>query len=517
VAEGCVPADVFNGVGGLSPAAIAYLQAPSFFNTKTTQKLAGANLNGSLFDPWGAGPIGLAIGTEYRKEFSSAKSDALTISGQNGGNARPDTEGSFDVIEAYAELAVPLLSDRPFFDMLEFRAAGRISDYSSVGTVYSYNAGLEWAPVPDVRFRGVYARATRAPNIGELFTPPSQTFPPGLNDPCSGPGGIGVGPTGDAPNGGQGDLCRADPGIAANIAQNGVFTLVQPDIQGISGFNSGNPLLSEETSDTYTLGVVINPRSISWLRNFAFTIDYFNITVDDAIVLTPRQFVLDQCYVQGNAEFCTEQFITRRPGQEGPNSPGSIEFINSTVTNSGGLKAEGIDFTTSYRQNLEDWGLAGNLNLRFAYTHNFKNYVIPLPGSDIDVGNGEIGGIPKDKATGQITYGIGAFTGIFRGSWIGPLILDDQFVNGFRDADGNLPDGITESDFRVGDEFVFDMQMRWAPGDNYEFYFGVDNLFDNAAPLIPTLLPGTNTGVETDAGNYDAIGRRFYAGATLKF
>ena len=507
VAEGCVPADIFNGPNRLSPEAVAYLQAPGFFNTKTSQKLAGANLTGQVFDPWGAGPIGLAIGTEYRKEFSRANFDALTNSGQNGGNAQPDTSGSFDVIEAYAELAIPLLSDRPFFDLLEFRAAGRISDYSSVGTVYSYNAGLEWAPVPDIRFRGVYARATRAPNIGELFTPPSQTFPPGLVDPC-----VGIGAAG---GGALGDRCRAEPGVAANIAANGVFTLNQADIQGITGFNSGNPLLSEEVSDTYTLGVVINPRSISWLRNFAFTVDYFNITVEDAIVLTPRQFVLDQCYIQGNDEFCTPQFIVRRPTVEGPNSAGSINIINSTVTNSGGLKAEGIDFTMSYRQNLEDWGLAGILNARFAYTHNFKNYVIPLPGSDRDVNNGEIGGVAKDKATGQIAWTLGDFTSVVRGSWIGPLLLDDQFRSGVTDLNGNP---VTDNSFfRVGDEFLFDVQLRWSPGDNYEFYVGADNVFDNEPPLIPTLLPGTNTGVETDAGNYDAIGRRFYAGATLKF
>ncbi len=78
-------------------------------------------------------------------------------------------------------------------------------------------------------------------------------------------------------------------------------------------------------------------------------------------------------------------------------------------------------------------------------------------------------------------------------------------------------DPVDDSFFRVGDEFVFDLQLRWAPGDNYEFYVGADNLFDNAPPLVPTLLPGTNTGVETDGGLYDPIGRRFYAGATLKF
>ncbi|HEX8555047.1 MAG TPA: TonB-dependent receptor, partial [Sphingomonas sp.] len=499
VSQGCTPANVFGGPGALAPNRM-FLEAPGLLNTKTTQKLAGANLSGNLFDLWGAGPTGLALGVEYRKEFSDAQFDPLQAAGLNGGNALPRTVGSFDVVEGYAELAVPILRDVPFFHMLEARGAVRVSDYSTVGTTYSWNYGLEWAPIPDIRFRAVKARATRAPNIGELFAPPGQTFPPGLVDPCAGVTATTAGTLGTQ--------CRADPGVALNIAQNGgTFTLNQADLQGISGFTSGNPGLGEEKGDSLTLGVVINPKSIDFLRNFAFTVDYFDIEIQDAIVGTPRQFILEQCFEQGVQSFCN--LITRRPTQEGANSAGSLDLINSSPTNSGGLKTTGFDVTASYRQNLENWGLVGNLNARVAWTHTIKAYQIPVPGEPKDRFNREIGA-SRNKVFGTVSYEYEDWGITLRGNYIGPAYLNDQFTGVYA--------GETDSDFyKIGSEFVLDTQIRFTPGDNYEFYIGADNLLDNPAPFLPGSLPGSTTGANTDAGTYDAIGRRFYAGARLKF
>ena len=499
--QGCVPLDIF-GPNAASPEAVNYIAAPQSRTTRTTQQLAGANITGELFQLWD-GPAGIAVGGEYRKEFSEENNDALTETGLNAGNAIPSSRGKFDVIEGYTELVLPLLRDRPMFQDLTFNGAIRVSDYSTVGNTLSYNLGLEYSPVRDIRLRGVYARATRAPNIGELFTPPSQTFPTGLSDPC-----LGVGPTG---GGTLGDRCRADPGVLLNIQQNGVFTLNQSDIQGVSGFNRGNPDLEEEKADTYTLGVIINPRSISWLRNFAFTADYFNIKVDDAIVSTPRQFILEQCYAQGNEQFCA--FVQRRPTEEGLNSPGSLEFIDTGPTNSGGLETAGLDLTASYRSAAAAMGLGflgnGTINARLAYTRMFKGFVIPLPDEDKDPYVGEVGA-PKDKAFGTISYDTDRWGVTFRGSYIGPVFLDNTFVEAF--------DGEPESDeARIGDEFYGDVQVRFLPVENLELFAGANNVFDNEAPPIISGLPGNNTGTETAAGSYDPIGRRYYAGIRTRF
>ena len=61
----------------------------------------------------------------------------------------------------------------------------RTGDYSTVGRTNSWTSSLEWAPVSDLRLRATGAKATRAPNINELYSPPSQTFPQ-VTDPCAG-------------------------------------------------------------------------------------------------------------------------------------------------------------------------------------------------------------------------------------------------------------------------------------------------------------------------------------------
>ena len=311
-----------------------YIQAGQTRNTNIQQIDTGANIAGSLIE-LPAGPLGIAAGVEYRRETSSANNDALTVAGLNGGNAIANTSGSFDVKEAYGEIAIPILAHRPFFETLSLRAAGRVSDYSTVGTVYSYNAGIEYAPIQDIRFRAVYAKATRAPNIGELYAGRSQTFPTGLIDPC-----IGVTATSTTAVSAR---CRLDPGVLANIAGGavgapvtGAFAVNQSDIQGISGFNSGNPNLTEETGKTLTIGAVINPVSISALRNLVLTVDYFDIKINNLITANSRQGLLNACYGRNTTQDETAcAAIVRRAGVEGPNSAGSLQFVNIGNINSG--------------------------------------------------------------------------------------------------------------------------------------------------------------------------------------
>ena len=249
--QGCVPVDVF-GYNSMSPEAVNYIQAPGSLATFTSQRVIGANVTGSLFE-MPAGPFAIAAGVEYREEASDSEFDPLTQAGLNAGNAIPPTSGEFDVREAYIEANIPLLSEKPFADQLSLRAAVRASDYSTVGNTLSWNGGFEWAPIPALRFRVIRALSTRAPNINELYSPPSQTFPTGVQDPCLGVTATSADPISVA--------CRAAPGVNANIATNGgEFDLNQADFQGISGFDRGNPDLEEEEGNSWTVGAVIQPR-----------------------------------------------------------------------------------------------------------------------------------------------------------------------------------------------------------------------------------------------------------------
>lgn len=498
-ADGCQPANVFGPEGSLSAAAVAYIQAPQTRDVRIDQKLAGANLSGELLQLWD-GPLAVAVGAEYRRETSSAVNDALTRAGLNAGNAVPNTDGTFDVVEGYGELAVPLLADRPFFHQLTVRGSARVADYSTVGGTFSYNYGGDYAPVADVRLRVTQARATRAPNIAELFAGRSQTFPTGLVDPC-----IGVTAT---TAGALAANCRAAAGVAANIAANGVFTLNASDLLGVSGFTGGNRDLREETADSFTAGVVINPVSLGALRNLVLTVDYFDIDVVDAIVNTPRQYILDQCYRLGNQSLCG--FVTRRPGALGPNSAGSLQSIDTGPTNGGQFTSEGIDATLTWRQPLEEWGLGqGTVSLRVAYTHLIRLEAQPQAGAAIDPIEGEVGAA-RDRLNGSIGYDGDGFGVTARGTFIGASYLDNLFAGAEAGNAGSEP-------YRVKGVFYLDLQARIAAGPNMLLSLGVDNATDETGPAIYTSLPGNDVGTDTDAGTYDPIGRRFYVGARLSF
>jgi outer membrane receptor protein involved in Fe transport len=507
--QGCVPVNVF-GYNSMSPEAINYIQAPGSLATFTSQRLLGVNFTGELFD-LPAGPFAIAVGGEYREEFSSSEFDPLSQSGLNGGNAIPPTRGEFNVREAYLEASVPLLKDLPFVDQLSLRAAVRASDYSTVGNTLSWNGGIEWSPIPSLRFRAIRALSTRAPNISELFTPPSQTFP-SVQDPCVGVTAVSADSVSVA--------CRAAPGVNANIASHvdvdnpdGIFDLNQSDIQGVSGFDRGNPDLQEEEGNSWTIGAVIQPEGIPVLDKFDFTIDYYRIDIANAITLRDRDFILTQCYGGGDTSLC--QFVTRRPTDVGSNSAGSIQFINADTTNTGGEFAEGIDLTVGYAQPIG----AGNFSAHLSYTHLLDHYQIPLDGGDKDRLAGEVGD-SKDRAYLTLGYNIGKFGGTLQTTYIGAADLDDQFLAGFATPgteDDDEPIPLAPGSYGVGAVTYVDLQFTWSPGDQYQVFVGANNLLDEEPPLLISGLPTDVTGAETDAGTYDAIGRRWYAGVRVKF
>lgn len=487
--QGCVPANIF-GAGKVSAAAVNYIQSPSLLATFTTQKMAAATVRGELME-LPAGPWSVAVGAEKREEFSRSEFDPLQQAGLNAGNAIPRTEGSFDVSELFAETRIPLLKKLPFADSLTATLIARSSDYSTIGKTNSWNAGLEWAPIADLKFRAARASAIRAPNIGELYSPGSQTFPTGINDPC-----IGVTATS---TGTLSERCRAAVGVNANIAANGTFSVTQADRQGISGFDSGNPALSEEKANSITAGFAFAPRSIDFLRNFSFTADYFRVKIEDAITPVGRAFILQQCYT-GDAFYC--RFVTRRAQAIGANSAGSLEFVNSTTNNSGGLVTSGVDLTASFADRVGP----GNLSSRLSYTRLISGYVVPLPGADRDPFAGEVGAA-KDKFTLNLGYTLQGFSASGTVTYIGKSYFDNNFLADY---------GFDPETLGVPARTYLDLNFGYTMGKT-RFYVGIDNALATKAPVIASGMDGNTTGTLTNASVYDAIGRRYYIGARMEF
>lgn len=487
-AQGCVPANIF-GANTLSPEAAKYIHAPSSLNTRITQTLVGGSISGEPFS-LPAGPVGVAFGAEYRKETSSMEFDALTQTGLNAGNALPNTAGSFDVKEAFAEVRAPLLKNLPLIKTLDAQLAVRQGKYSTVGNTTSWNSGLDWGINSTFRVRANYSVSTRAPNIAELYQAPSQTFPTGLSDPCAGKKLTDTDAVAVA--------CRLNPGVVANMnANGGVFTLTQADLQGISGYDSGNPNLGAEKGKSTTFGIVITPKTIDLLRDFTFTADYYNIKIKDAINTPGRQYALNQCYGGGNTTFCN--FITRRPADVGPNSAGSLEFIDETAANTGGDFVEGVDLTASYRTKL----FGGVFNSRIAYTYIMKSYNQATPQADRDYSQGEVGNA-RNRWVLNLGYNIGNLGLAATTTYFGQSYLDDTFM---RDNFGST----NKMDGKIKARAYLDLQANYKLGKS-ELYFGIDNATATKAPPIISGLPGNTTGAETNASVYDAIGRRYYVG-----
>lgn len=504
-AAGCVPINLF-GFNTASPEASAFVQSSIPKSEKITnqQHVASASVSGDLFELPG-GKLGVAVGAEYRKEKSVDDLDDLTNTGGNSGNLIPDTRGSYDVWEVFGEVNAPILSDRSFFNYLGLTGAVRYSDYSTVGSVFSWNAGAEYSPFEGLRFRGSYAEANRAPNIGELFSAPSETFPT-VSDPCDGVSATGFNAATTTAT--QATACRALPGFAANVNQAGNPTPGQffyelADIQGINGFDGGNRDLQEETAKTLTFGGIIQPPQIPGL---SLSVDYFRIKVKDAIDTTPRDVSIGQCLETGEAAFCDNVI---RAGANG-----RLLTVNSQLANIADLKTSGIDVALQYNRPL---GLMTDdrLTLNVYYTYLISLEKRAFAGAPLEEnrgqldGEGRLGAGFKHKASARIGYEFDGITLSWQTNYLGKI---QDTLGGYGDADLDRLNS-------VGARFYHDVQARFAagPDEKFEFYVGVDNLFDKGAPFLPSGFASSITGTETAADTYDPFGRRYYAGARVRF
>ena len=511
-AAGCVPLNLF-GFNSASPASAAYVRSavPRSEDIKNTEFVGSGSLSGSLIKlPYG--DVKIAVGAEYRREKSVDKFDELTNLGQNSGNQLTDTIGSFNVKEAFGEISIPLLSDIRFAESLSLQGAARYSDYSTIGHVFSWNAGAEYSPFDGIRLRGNYAIANRAPNIGELFSAASQTFP-SVTDPCNGI-------TATTGGGVYAAACRAIPAVAKAIANNGSFTYTQAELQGVTGFDGGNRDLTKEKGRTITLGGVLTP---SFLRGFSLTADYFDIKVTDAIGLVPRNTSIQQCLLTGLPQFCSNVLRNQ--------TTGIIEVVNNQLINAAKLTTRGIDFNLRYGRSL---GLTADdrLDLSVLYTRtlSYKSQTDPSAPVDNGLGNLEYGEAFKHKATANLIYAAGPISFSWTGTYLSKMLdspvaeFDPAGTYAFLISQGLTPAEATNavSHNNIKARFYHDVQVRARTGDRqqFEFFVGVDNLFDRKPPVLEDGVFGNGsvvTGTTTAADVYDPFGRRFYAGFQVHF
>jgi len=294
-----------------------------------------------------AGPISFAAGFEWREDESQFTPAAFNfIEGVENviGNTQdpispsPLNGENITVSEFFGEVRVPVLNDLPFAKSLEVTAAGRLSDYNTIGNTETYSLGGRYEPVDWLTLRGTYSRAIRTPNIGELFAPQSGAFLGVDADPC------------DNDNITEGSANREAnclEFVQAGFDSSDFLTAF------VTGTTGGNPNLIEETSDSFTLGGVFQPQGIlnGWLDDLVVIVDYYDFEIEDAIGSLTGQAIANFCVdlPSTDNQFCDSI-------ERDPNNGGAISSFTSGEINFSSLRARGIDFDVRYGFDVPSFG-----------------------------------------------------------------------------------------------------------------------------------------------------------------
>lgn len=514
----CVPINLF-GQGNVSDAARNYINQDTTNIGKITQFDINGFVSGdtSGFFNLPGGPLSFVLGGEYRRETNYFTEDQLIEDGMTFYNSIPTfTSPAFEVKEVFGELRLPILSERPFFYSLELSAAGRLSKYKGVSNWQkAYNLNADWAPIPDIRFRAGYARALRAPNLSELYTPAGQNFQGNFSDPCSSRN-LAAGTSTRAAN------CAAAgrPTTATTITPNGVVATPNGyDFQYTASLlysSGGNPNLKPEFSDSYTYGVVLQPRFIPGLTLSA---DYYNIKVTNVVSQLDAQSIVDLCYDSPNLSnpYCG-QFTRNGATGLGPSGEQPFQIIEGSVLSSGinfaKLKARGIDFDVAYQHTFD----FAKISSHFVYTHVLTNDVFddPTRPNYANQQKGETGD-PVDSFNWTLDAQRGPVQLTYQLRFIGKQYFPGSEAENIVSRNGEPPRNADYSNpISLPRVFYHSVKVGLDVQEDFNFYVGIDNALNKKVPYLLTGVGSTASGLAATR-IYDNRGRFFYAGVSAKF
>ena len=463
--DNCVPLNTF-GENSVTQEMLDYLTFTTNETFNLEQQIWAVNLSTGALAELPAGPVGVALGFEYRDEFAADAPDSqvATLGDAATGTPRQPTSGGYNVREVYLEAVVPLLADKPLAQSLELEAAVRYSDYDAFGSTTNPKLGWRWRPMSDLVVRGSISSAFRAPNVGNLYGGAGTSFP-SLADPCAG------GRTED-------NVCL-DP----RVPDEG-FEIISTQIRTRVG---GNPNLTPEEADIVTVGLVWTPEALSGLTA---AVDYYRYERINSIDALGADFILETCAWRG--QLC--EGIDRFPD-------GNVRLVDNRTTNAHGVDSNGVDLAIAYT------GIElpfGEFDVRLDLTRVLQHDRIQPDGTVI-----EHAGWFRDEQDGHF------------GEWKFVLgvryMLNDQFDITW---DGRFIDDVTEEykdqfDTKIvlqrelEGRFYHDLQANWrfGLGDvDSTLTMGVDNALDEDPPFS---LDGFND--NTDVRTFDTAGRFAYA------
>ena len=495
------------GEGAFSDECAAEVARTGIIQQVSEQRSLVATTDGPvnmIQSPSADNPLQLVLGAEYRQEDFDFRPDSVLGPDVAGFNQSLPVEGDFNTYEVFGEAYLPLIEGGTWAEELSVNGAYRYSDYSTVGGISSYAAGVEWAPVSDIRFRGQLQRSVRAPNVQELFRPQTNGFP-GASDPCAF--------VNDLPATATAAACAAN-GVPASGYNT---TALQPNSQ-VEGLFSGSADLQAESSDTITLGFVAQPSAVPGLT---VSVDYYDIEVEDAIGAPPVQGVLDACLFGVVPEFCS--LINRLPD-------GRLDNVVLTDVNAAVLRSEGIDFEVDYTFDADQVGLGGvggEFSLNFVGGLKLSDEAQLLETTNLDDCTGFFGArygacgepSPEWKHTATLRYVKGPVLTSLRWRYLSNTRADDPLS--LLDNDPSNPTTLlNDRDIstlfaqETGAKNYFDLSSQWDITDHFQLSGGIINVFDVDPPELGDCC---SEQANTYPATYNPFGRKIFIGGKMRF
>jgi iron complex outermembrane recepter protein len=506
--SGCVPFNIFNPSLGIDPASVAYFSVPSLAQGKSQEDIATAYVSGDLTNmgiklPTADDGLKVVFGAEYRRETIQFRPDQELVSADLSGIGSPITgfDAGYHVWEGFTEARLPLLRNLPFAKSVDFETGYRYSSYTSGFNTSTYKFGLEWTPVADVRIRGSYNKAVRAPNLAELHKTSYVALDSGT------------------------DLCG--PGTqytAAQCALTGLnpallgADLLQSAAGQYNGQQGGNTTLKPEIGKTTNVGLVFTP---SFVPGLSATLDYTDIKMTGVITSYGPNLIQQNCIASGdpNSSWC--QDIHRDANGTLWASPQG--YTVDPLVNLSGLQNKSVDVGLAYRFNM---GSLGKLRMRLDGTYLLK--LLTTPGA---------GGTPFDCA-GKFGPSCSPVTPKWRhrltGDWDTPVTgfsfgatwrffgkadnsrLDPKSPDY---AGAELVSTVVPPDARFPNYSYLDLRVAYA-FDKVTVRAGVNNVLDKDPPALDTVNSGGNSifaESNTYPSVYDVAGRYLFLNATVDF
>ena len=514
----CAPMNIWGGEGAMSPESIDFVTYDREVEEEIEQTVISGFITGDSSNLFAlpAGAVDFAVGLEYRDESTSQAFGAYDqgiipvagttadgqafaagswvgdVSAAQSLGPTPSTRllsssSSYDFMDYFVEVSVPLLADVPGAMELSVDMAYRSSDNSVFGTNDTYKYGLNWTPIEDIRLRYNFSEATRVPNLFELFSPEQGArFRP--DDPCAANNLMtAADPTLRQTN------CVADL-VANNVASEDIFdaqgdySFEDPLSAGFPGSVGGNANLKPETGETTTIGVILTPR---FLEGLVVSVDYVEMDIEDAILEVSAQNIANRCYDSAslNNEFCP--LISRNNDPVSAQS-GGLDFLRQVQLNFGAAVYEGYDATVKYDFAVSDVDVSAALSWTVVETLDLIEQ-----GGAVDNELGEMRR-PKDSALLNIALSRGEYGLSLTTQYLSKQLLTYEDGAEIETAMANFgPTAFTDSQ-----TFIHNIRGSFTT-DGFSVYGGINNLTDESPFITERAYP------------VSPVGRYFYIGTTF--